>query len=194
MRLVLIGPPGVGKGTQSVRLIAHLRVPHISTGEMLREAIRLRTRAGLLSEEYIQRGELVPDPIVLEMVGARLGEPDCAAGYLLDGFPRTVGQAVSLDAMLSERGTPLDGVLEMHAAREELVRRLTSRGRDDDQPAVVRQRLADYDQKTAPLLDYYHGQQLLYTIDGVGTPDEVFERICRALDRMRGGRAPSPAA
>jgi adenylate kinase len=184
MRIVLIGPPGVGKGTQAQRLVAWLRVPHISTGDMLRQAIRGRTELGLASEQYIARGELVPDPLILRLVDQRLAEPDCARGCLLDGFPRTINQAVSLDEFLSQRNTPLDMVIELTADREEIVQRLTGRGRADDRPEVIRQRLEVFDQQNAPLLEYYRDKGRLHCVDGVGPPDVVFQRIKDLLERV----------
>jgi adenylate kinase len=184
MRLVLLGPPGVGKGTQSARLVAERKIPHISTGDMLRQAIREQTAFGRSSREYIAQGQLVPDPIVLQLIGERLVQADCGGGYLLDGFPRTVRQAEALDEFLAERGTPLDAVLELTVDRQEIERRLSDRQREDDQPDVLCERLNAYAEQTAPLVDYYRQRGLLRTINGLGTPDEVFGRICRALQQL----------
>ena len=183
MRLVLIGPPGAGKGTQSSRLAAHLGVPHLSTGDMLREAMAAHTPLGDQARAYIERGQLVPDELVLNMVCQRITQPDCQAGMLLDGFPRTVRQAEALDAYLHRRGTPLDVALELAVPDEEVVRRLDKRGRDDDRPQVVAQRLHAYWTATRPLLDYYRQRGLLRSVDGLGTMDEVFARLLRALGR-----------
>ncbi len=184
MRVVFIGPPGAGKGTQSQRLLKYLNVPHISTGDLLREAVKARTREGLLAEQYMNEGKLAPDPIIIELVGKRLEKPDCLHGCLLDGFPRTLGQARALDDYLYDRGIPLDGVLELKVDEEVLIKRLAGRGRTDDEPEIIHQRFAAYREQTEPLLEYYQEQGLLETIDGVGAADEVFERIRTALDRL----------
>jgi len=185
MRIIFMGPPGVGKGTQSALLIQYLGIPHLSTGEMLRQACREKSDLGLLSQEYISQGQLVPDPVMLELIGRRLEAPDCKRGYLLDGFPRTLGQAQSLDEYLSRRQTPLTLVLELKVDTEELVKRLSARGREDDRPEIIRKRLDEYARRTAPLSDYYRQQGLLNEIDGKGTPVEVFKRIQNAVDQHR---------
>ena len=184
MRLIFIGPPGAGKGTQSKRLIEYLKVPHLSTGDMLRQEIEDRTEYGLRSQEYMTLGKFVPDSIILEIVGRRLDQRDCAVGCLFDGFPRTLVQAAALDDFLARRGTPLDGVLELVVDREELVRR-TLRGREDDRPDVVRNRLNLYHKQTAPLCDYYRKRGLLHAIEGSGSPDEVFDRIKQVLKAIK---------
>ena len=181
MRIIFLGPPGVGKGTQSKRLVEYLGIPHLSTGDMLRQAFQEKSEIGILSQQYMSSGKLVPDPIILEIMGRRLDQSDCRNGCLLDGFPRTLGQARALDEFLAHRGTPLGGVLELKVDQDELVDRLAGRGRDDDRPEIIRQRLEHYERQTAPLVDYYQRQGLLHTIDGVGTPDEVFGRIKEVL-------------
>jgi adenylate kinase len=177
MRIVFIGPPGVGKGTQSERLVAHLNIAHLSTGDMLRQARQEQTDVGRQADVFMSSGKLVPDELVLELVGQRLDAPDCRRGYLLDGFPRTLVQAQALDQMLAKRATPLDLVLELTADSQELIKRLAARGRDDDKPDVIRKRLEEYHRRTAPLTDYYRAAGLLERIDGQGTPEEVFARI-----------------
>jgi adenylate kinase len=185
MRLVFIGPPGAGKGTQAGRLVKHLGVPHISTGELLREAVQRRTPEGLLAKKHMDEGRLVPDELIIEMVGRRLELADCARGSLLDGFPRTLAQAEALDRMLGERNMPLEGALELSVSEEVLVERLLGRGRSDDEPEVIRERLRIYRERTEPLLDYYRQQGILETIIGTGTPDEVFARIKAAVERLK---------
>jgi adenylate kinase len=184
MRLVFIGPPGVGKGTQSERLVSHLGIIHLSTGEMLRQACSEQSELGRKADRFMESGQLVPDELMLELVSQRLQSPDCQAGYLLDGFPRTLGQAATLDKSLAEHGTPLDLVLELTADAEELVRRLAARGRKDDQPDIVRRRLEEYERQTAPLHNYYSRQGLLRTVDGQGSPEEVFVRIKAIVDDL----------
>jgi adenylate kinase len=191
MRIIFIGPPGVGKGTQSQRLLKHFGIPHVSTGDLLREAISEKTRLGRLAQRYMTRGQLVPDPIVLQIVGARLEEGDCQNGCLFDGFPRTLGQAQALDEFLADMGAPLDAVIELKVDEDEVVRRLAQRQRGDDTPEIIRRRMHSYWEQTAPLLDYYQRRNILYSIDGVGTPDEVFGRIKAALD-ARGHKPTSP--
>jgi adenylate kinase len=186
MRIVFIGPPGAGKGTQAERLVAKYELAHLSTGDMLRAARDAQTEVGRKADEYMSRGELVPDEIILQIIAERLAEPDCRTGYLLDGFPRTIAQAEALDRMLAERNTPLDVVLELQVPEEELFRRLAGRGRADDKPEVIRQRLVAYRQQTEPLLDYYGRAGLLKSTDGLGSVDEIFHRIKAVLDPIAG--------
>ena len=185
MRLVFIGPPGAGKGTQSERLIEYLNIPHLSTGDMLRDAVKRQTPVGQLAEKYMSSGQLVPDPIIVKVVGERLSQADCEKGCLFDGFPRTIGQARALDDFLEQLGTPLDAVLELQVPDDLLFERLAGRGRADDRPEVIRQRLQSYYQQTQPLLDYYEKRGILRPIDGTGTPEEVFERIKQVIDEIR---------
>jgi adenylate kinase len=181
MRIVLLGPPGAGKGTQAERLVAAYHLAHLSTGDMLRAERDAKTGIGLEADRYMSSGELVPDEIVLAIVAQRLEQPDCRGGYLLDGFPRTVAQAEALDGALAQKRTPLDAVLQLEVAEDELFRRLAGRGRADDTPDVIRQRLVAYRQQTEPLLDYYAGRGLLKSIDGTGSVDEIFDRARTAL-------------
>lgn len=184
MRLVFIGPPGAGKGTQAEYLIQKYKPAHLSTGDMLRAARDAGTEVGLKANEYMSKGELVPDQVIVDIIRERLAAEDCAAGFLLDGFPRTIAQAEALDAMLTEKGTPLDKVLELRVPEEELFQRLASRGRADDTPEAIRTRLAGYRNQTSPLLDYYAEKGLLTTIDGQGTIEEIFDRIQAVLDPL----------
>ncbi len=187
MRIVVIGPPGVGKGTQSQRLVERLGIVHLSTGEMLRLARSERSDLGIEADRYMSAGKLVPDELMLEMVSQRLAAPDCQVGYLLDGFPRTLGQAEALDKILDRRNTPLDLALELTADTGELIRRLSARGREDDQPQVIRQRLEEYERQTAPLCDYYRRRERLRSVDGEGSPDQVFARVMTAVDGVSHG-------
>ncbi|GAB4131784.1 adenylate kinase [Thermopirellula anaerolimosa] len=186
MRLVFIGPPGAGKGTQAAKIVDKYQIAHLSTGDMLRAARDAKSPVGLKADEFMSKGELVPDDVIIEIIRERLQSPDCADGYLLDGFPRTLGQAEALDAMLAASGTPLDVVLELRVPEEELFQRLSRRGRADDKPEVIRQRLVAYRNQTEPLLNYYQGKNLLRSVEGVGTVEEIFERLVKVLDSVSG--------
>jgi len=188
MRIVFIGPPGAGKGTQAQRLVETYGLAHLSTGDMLRAARDAQTDIGRQAEQYMSAGELVPDDLIVAVIAQRLQEPDCRNGYLLDGFPRTIAQAQALDAMLAEQGTPLDVVLELQVPEEELFRRLAGRGRSDDNPEVIRQRLVAYRQQTEPLLEYYSRRSLLRSIDGTGAVDDIFHRARAVLDHVDGSK------
>lgn len=185
MRIILIGPPGAGKGTQCLRLAGLLRVPHLSTGEMLRAAVAAGTAEGREAGDFMRQGRLVPDPIIVGMVIARLQSPDCREGCLLDGFPRTLAQAATLDDLLERQAMCVDGVIELAVPRDELVRRMLARKRADDDPEIFARRITSFEEQTAPLLDYYARQGKLASIDGLGTADEIFERVKLALDRFR---------
>ena len=185
MRLILIGPPGAGKGTQCLRLAGMLQVPHLSTGEMLRVAVREGTAAGRQAASYMEHGQLVPDSIIVGMVSQRLQSPDCREGCLLDGFPRTLAQAATLDELLERRAMSVDGVIELAVPRDELVRRMLARKREDDDPEIFSRRIVSFEEQTAPLLDYYARQGKLASIDGLGSADEIFERVRQAVERFR---------
>jgi adenylate kinase len=184
MRIVFIGPPGAGKGTQAERIVAAYRLAHLSTGDMLRAARDAKTEVGLKAEKYMSAGQLVPDETIVAIIADRLELPDCRGGYLLDGFPRTIAQAEALDRMLQAKGTPLDCVLELQVPEEELFQRLAGRGRADDKPEVIRQRLVAYRQQTEPLLDYYGKRGSLRNVNGLGTVEEIFSRIKEVLDPL----------
>ncbi|QDV76223.1 adenylate kinase [Botrimarina mediterranea] len=185
MRVVFIGPPGAGKGTQAVRVAEHLGVKQLSTGDVLRQARDRHEPIGLEAGKYLDKGHLVPDAMVVAIVSDRLAKDDCAKGYLFDGFPRTLGQAEALDDLLVDCGAPLDAAIEFVVPEDELFNRLHDRGRSDDSEATIRERLRHYAVLTAPLAEYYDNRGVLRCVDAVGTPDEVFKRVCDALDDIR---------
>lgn len=183
MRLVLVGPPGAGKGTQAEFISAHFAIPHISTGDIFRANLSAGTPLGLEAKGYMDKGDLVPDSLTTAMVKDRLQQGDVANGFLLDGFPRTSGQAEALDGILREINTPLEVVLEMQADEDEIVGRLLARGRSDDSEEVIRHRLKVYADQTAPIISYYKNSGILRTINGLGSVAEVTERAISALSR-----------
>ena len=192
MRSVLLGPPGAGKGTQAQIIADRLSVPAISTGDIFRANVSGQTELGLKAKVYMDAGDLVPDEITVAMVKDRLAEPDAKAGFLLDGFPRTISQGEQLRESLAELGHKLDRVLELVVEEEELVRRLSGRRmlvggewvqRDDDKPETVRRRLEVYREQTAPLSGFYESEGLLVRIDAIGEVEEVTARAMTALGR-----------
>ena len=206
MNIVLLGAPGAGKGTQAAKIVEEYNVPHISTGDMLRAAVKEGTPLGKKAKQYMDAGELVPDDVIIGLVIDRLQEPDTDAGFILDGFPRTSAQAVALDAELGKLERPLDAALCIDVDPEVIVKRLCSRRmcrdcgyigsdadascpkcggemyqRDDDNEATVRNRLDVYEKSTSPLIDYYRGSELLVAIDGDRDPDLVYADVKEAL-------------
>jgi adenylate kinase len=185
-RLLIIGPPGAGKGTQAALLAESFGIPAISTGDIFRFNVRNETELGVKAKAFMDRGEYVPDSLTNDLVRDRLSQPDTARGFLLDGYPRTVDQVSELDAILNEMGRKLDVVVQLVANNDELVRRLAGRaqaeGRADDTPDVIRRRLEVYDEQTAVLIDIYAGRGLVARIDGLGEISEVTGRIIEALE------------
>jgi adenylate kinase len=179
VRVVLLGPPGAGKGTQAEKLAEKLEIPHLSTGELFRHNISNGTKLGLEAKRYLDAGDLVPSELTNELVDDRLSDPDASDGFILDGYPRSVGQAQALHDMLERRGTKLDAVLEFRVAEDELLQRLKARGRADDTDEVILNRMKVYRDETAPLIEYYRAE--LKTVDAVGSVDEVFARALQAL-------------
>jgi adenylate kinase len=182
MFVVFIGPPGAGKGTQAQRLVELLNIPHVSTGDMLRQAIGQGTQLGSQAQGYMQAGKLVPNELVLQIINECLDDQRMKQGCLFDGFPRNVQQAEALDQLLAQRGTPLNIVLELQVDSEELVRRMLARKRPDDTPDTIAERLRVYQNQTAPVLQYYSQRELLTIIDGAGSPDDVFGRIATRVE------------
>lgn len=206
MNIVLLGAPGAGKGTQAAKLVEKYHMAHISTGDILRAAVKNQTELGLEAKKYMDAGDLVPDELVIGLVKERLQDEDTQAGFILDGFPRTSMQAVALDSELAELNRPLGAAVLVDVDKEVIIKRLTSRRmcrdcgyigtdkdtvcpkcggemyqRDDDNEATVRNRLDVYESSTAPLIDYYRGCDLLVTIDGDQDPEVVFDEIQKAL-------------
>jgi adenylate kinase len=199
MRLILLGPPGAGKGTQAQRLATKYGIVQLSTGEMLREAVKSATPIGRKVQDIIARGRLAPDSLVVGIVGERIAEPDARNGFILDGFPRTVPQATSLDRMLAEKGLSLDAVIELRVDEKALLKRIESRVaemkargeplRDDDNPDVLHTRLKAYREETAPLIAHYRQRGVLLTVNGMAPIAEVTEAIDKALLASAAGRA-----
>lgn len=192
MRLVLLGAPGSGKGTQATRLKEALGVPHISTGDLLRAEVAAGSELGLKAKVVMERGELVSDQILLGMLEERLTRPDTAAGFILDGYPRNLAQASALDELLNRIGQPVDVAVQLDVSTELLIQRLAGRaqleGRADDNPESVRNRLRIYSDQTAPVIDYYRGTRKLVCVFGVGDMDEVFARILAAVEGAAGSK------
>jgi adenylate kinase len=182
VRIVLLGPPGAGKGTQAAKLSEKLGIPQISTGDLFRQNISDGTPLGVEAKRYLDAGDLVPAELTNKLVEDRIEQPDAADGFILDGYPRSVDQAKALDEMLKNHNTELDAVLEFAVSEEELFTRLMSRGRADDTEDVIRNRMQVYRDETEPLLQYY-SQNNLQKVDAVGTLDEVFARALRALGK-----------
>jgi adenylate kinase len=181
MRLILFGPPGAGKGTQAQYVAAHYTVPHISTGDLFRDNISRGTALGLEAKRYSEAGELVPDSVTNGMVRSRLEQDDCRAGFLLDGYPRTIAQADELAGMIAARGEALNAVVNLIVPDEELITRLLKRGRADDTRETIMRRLAVYRESTEPLIGYYRALDLLHDVEGFGTIDDITGRIYAAL-------------
>ncbi len=192
MRLILLGPPGAGKGTQAQRLVEKHGIPQLSTGDMLRAAVKAQTDVGRRAKAVMDAGELVSDAIVNAIVAERIDQADCAKGFILDGYPRTLAQADAVQTMLAERGLRLDAVIEFIVDDEALVGRIVKRAdeaaaagqpvRKDDTPEIFEMRLREYYKKTAPLLGYYYAKDMLQSVDGMASMDSVTEQIEKLLE------------
>lgn len=186
LNLVLFGPPGAGKGTQAKRLIKKYHLVHLSTGEILRSEIKAKTPLGLQARQRMDRGELVPDELVVGMIRERLEKSENRSGFIFDGFPRTVAQARILDQMLRDLGLKIDLMLCLEVDREELISRLLTRGKesgrsDDQDVSIIHNRIEIYNQQTAPIIDYYASQQKHMAIQGMGAVEDIFERLSEAI-------------
>ncbi len=186
MRLIFIGPPGAGKGTQAKLICVHFGILHLSTGDILRSELENNTQIGQSAQTFINNGRLVPDQVLLDMMSVRLAQDDCAAGYVLDGFPRTIPQAEGLDNILADLNQSLNRVINITADEEELINRLglrgKSSGRADDSLNVIQKRLVVYRQQTAPMIEYYKQRDLVKTIDGIGSIPAITKRILSSLN------------
>jgi adenylate kinase len=190
MNVVLLGAPGAGKGTQAKRIKEKYGIPHVSTGDMFRAEKAAGSELGLKLQEYMDAGRLVPDQLVLDIVSARLGQPDTEKGFLLDGFPRTAGQAEALASILASKSKPLDKVVYLKLSEAEAVNRLLGRakteGRSDDTPETIKKRMSVFNDLTEPLIAYYHAEGLLETINGEASVDEVAVAVAAVLDPLKG--------
>ncbi len=188
MNLILFGPPGAGKGTQAGFIVSSANAAHISTGDLLRDAVTRKTETGTMAKSYMDRGELVPDEVVIEIIGEKIKDLN-GAGFLLDGFPRTIEQARALDSMLESRQIAVEAVLSLGVDEDEVVKRLLKRaemeGRDDDNEKVIWNRLEVYRKQTLPLADYYDSRGVLHNIDGTGTVEDVRERISSVISGLK---------
>ncbi len=181
MRIVLLGAPGTGKGTQGEKLSAHFAIPTISTGDLLRQAVADQTALGVAAKTAMDAGQLVADDIVVGMIRERLAEPDTQNGFILDGFPRSNAQSETLDALLQDIGKPLHRVVHLDVPNSEIMDRLLARKRADDTEDTIRNRLSVYEAQTRPVVDYYRAAGKLAVVEGVGSIDEIYARILDAL-------------
>lgn len=186
LNLVLFGPPGAGKGTQSTLLVDHYKLIHLSTGDLLRSEIAAGTELGLEAKQLMDKGALVPDAVVIGMIRSKIASNPSAGGFIFDGFPRTIPQAEALDNLLNEVGTSITAMLALEVEEEELVKRLLNRGKDsgrsDDQDvSIIRNRINEYNSKTAPVASYYNGQNKFKAVKGIGSIEEIFQSLCNAL-------------
>jgi len=188
--LILFGPPGSGKGTQSERLIAKYGLKHLSTGDLLRSEIAGQSPLGLAAKSFMDKGQLVPDEVVIEMISSALDNNPMANGFLFDGFPRTTAQAEALDKLLNQKGTEIAIVLALQVSREELMKRLVNRGltsgrSDDSNEDVISSRIAEYERKTAAVADYYQKYGKVSYVKGEGSIDEIFNFLCKKIDAKK---------
>jgi adenylate kinase len=189
LNIVLFGPPGAGKGTQSEKLIEKYKLVHLSTGDILRAEIANQTKLGTEAKQFMDKGQLVPDEVVIGMIGSKLDQNPKALGFIFDGFPRTTAQADALDKLLTSKKTAISGMLALEVEKNELVKRLLLRGKDsgraDDQnEEIIENRIAEYNKKTSPVIGYYDAQKKFHSIKGIGAIDEIFADLCKAIDKL----------
>lgn len=189
INLVLFGPPGSGKGTQSVKLQEKYNLMHVSTGDLFRMHMRENTPLGIEAKSYIEKGNLVPDQVTIGMMNDKIASHPEVNGFIFDGFPRTAAQAEALDNFLNDKGTPINKMISLNVDDEELVKRLLNRGKDsgraDDQDeSIIRNRIEVYNEKTLPVASYYDDQGKFVAVEGVGTIEEIFERLCNVIDTL----------
>ena len=189
LNIVLFGPPGAGKGTQSEKLIEKYNLLHLSTGDLLRAEIKSQTQLGLEAKTLIDKGELVPDAVVIGMIENKINENSDVKGIIFDGFPRTVAQAEALDVVLNEKDTPISGMIALEVEDAELIKRLLERGKtsgrsDDQDESLIANRIVEYNSKTKPVADFYASQNKFASVVGVGSIDEIFTSVCGAVDKL----------
>ncbi len=189
LNLVLFGPPGAGKGTQSQKLIDKYQLIHLSTGDLLRSQIADKTELGLKAQEYMNKGELVPDAVVIGMIADKIKGNPAAKGFIFDGFPRTVAQAEALDKMLNDNKIPISGMVALEVDEAELTQRILLRGQtsgraDDQDESLVKKRVSEYNTKTKPVADFYTTQKKFTSINGIGEIEEIFTNICKVVDKL----------
>lgn len=190
LNIVLFGPPGAGKGTQAAKIIEKYGLVHLSTGDILRAELAAQSKLGLEARKYMDKGELVPDSVVIGMIESKLDQNPEAKGFIFDGFPRTTAQAKALDELLSRKKTTINLMLALEVEKDELVRRLQGRGKisgraDDQDINIIENRINVYNRETAPVIDYYNNQGKFRAVQGMGSIEEIFGRLCDAIDRMK---------
>lgn len=190
LNIVLFGPPGAGKGTQSENIIEKYNLAHLSTGDIFRANIKGETELGKLAKSYIDKGELVPDEVTIKMLQSEVEKHNDPKGFIFDGFPRTVAQAEALDEFLNSRGTPITGMVALEVEEEELTKRLLARGKtsgrsDDQDVSLIKNRVNEYNSKTKPVADFYNAQGKLKSVEGVGSIDAIFSEISAAIEGLK---------